>query len=223
MALHLNLYHEIQTQNLQRKRDPFRLGMLGLLLIAIGFVGYYFYRLEAGNSINAQAARLQTDWAALEPKQKEAADREKELTGVVKIKEALMKRIEERCLWGPILDLVAQAVPQEVQITSLEASHSLQVANKPRQLSFSLSGIASGPEARKAAEDFRVSFMHKLSEKFKNVNSVPRDGFKSLEDRDEKVVLQGQSYPTAAFVVSYEGSIDLGQAPAAEPVVRVKR
>ena len=41
MALHLNLYHEIQTQKLHRKRDPLRLGMLAIhekkgTMVAVG-------------------------------------------------------------------------------------------------------------------------------------------------------------------------------------------
>ena len=221
MALHINLYHEVQTQNLQRQRDPLRLGVMMILLIAIGFVGYYFYRLGGQREIVAKAARLQTDWQLLSPKQAAAADREKELLVSSKLSEGLMMRIEERCLWGPILDLVAQAVPPEIQIKSFEGSKSLQF-EKVKLIAFTVSGIASGPEARKAAEDFRVSFQQKLSEKFKNVSSIPRDGFRSLEDRDEKAVLNGQNYPTAAFTISYEASIDAGPAAAPEPV-RIKK
>jgi len=215
MALHLNLYHEIQTQNLQRQRDPLKLGMLVLLLVAIGFVGYYFYRLQGSSVLNNQAARLQTDWLVLEPKAKQAEAREAELLGRAKLKDALVSRMEDRCLWGPILDSVAQGVPREVQIKTLEAGRVMN-GDKVRVVSFVLSGIACGAEPRRSAEDFRVAFNRRLSERFKSVNSVPKDGFRSLDDKDERVELDGQNYPTAGFVVAYEAALDEA-APAPTP------
>jgi len=215
MALHLNLYHEIQTQNLQRQRDPLKLGMLALLVVAVGFVGYYFYRLQGSTGLNNQAARLQTDWLVLEPKQKQAATREGELLATVKLKEALVNRMEERCLWGPVLDIVAQGVPKEVQLKSLEATK-VVTTDKIRVVTFVLSGVAGGVEPRRSAEDFRVAFLRRLSERFKSVNSVPKDGFRSLDDKDERVMLDGQNYPTAAFVVSYEAALD-APVPTATP------
>jgi hypothetical protein len=216
MALHLNLYHEIQTQNLQRQRDPLKLGMLVLLVVAIGFVGYYFYRLQGSAVLNNQAARLQTDWLVLEPKAKQAEEREAELLGRVKLKEALVSRMEDRCLWGPILDCVGQGVPREVQLKSLEAGRVMTGEKGGRVVTFVLSGIACGVEPRRSAEDFRVAFMRRLSDRFRSVNSVPKDGFRSLDDKDERVELDGQNYPTAAFVVSYEASLDEA-APAPTP------
>ena len=218
MALHLNLYHEVQTQNLQRKRDPLRLGMLALLVVAIGFVGYYFYRLQGGSSLTNQAARLQTEWLALGPKQKKAEDREKELQIALKQRDALVKRMEDRCLWGPILDLVSQGVPQGVQLKGMDANKTV-TPDKIRVVTFVVSGIAGGEEPRRAAEDFRVDFSRKLGERFKTVNSVPKDGFRSLEDKDETVVLGGQSYSTAAFVVSYDAALD-APVPVATPAAR---
>jgi len=221
MALHLNLYHEVQTQNLHRKRDPLKLGMLALLVVATGFVGYYFYRLQGSSVLNNQAARLQTDWLVLGPKQKQAEEREKELQVSAKLRDALVKRIEDRCLWGPILDMVSEGVPREVQLRSLEATRSV-TPDRIRMVTFIVSGIAGGAEPRRSAEDFRVAFLRKLSEKFKSVTTVPKDGFRSLDDKEDKVVLDGQSYPTAAFVVSYEAALDAA-VPASTPPVRVRR
>lgn len=211
MALHINLYHEIQTQNLQRKRDPLRLGLMVILVVAAGFVAYYFYRLQQSGEIEARASRLQNDWQSLAPQQTKAAEREKELLVSAKLRDTLMQRIDDRCLWGPILDMVFQSVPPEIQIKTLDATKQV-LPDKTRQVVFTLAGIAGGTEPRRSAEDFRVAFQRRLSDKFKVVNTIPRDGFKSLEDREERVTLNGQSVPTAAFVVSYEAGID---APAA--------
>lgn len=219
MALHLNLYHEIQTQNLQRKRDPLRLGMLGLLVVAIGFVSYYFYRLDRFNGLNNQASRAESDWATLEPKQKQAEQREKELQKNISLRDELVKRMEERCLWGPLLDTLSGGVPRQVQVTKFEAGRE----DKSRAVTFTIEGLASGVQARKTAEEFRMSFLRRLTENFKGpVNSVPKDGFRTLEDREERVVLAGQSYATASFVVSYEAAMDVPAPPASTPAVRHK-
>jgi len=85
-----------------------------------------------------------------------------------------------------------------------------------------VAGIASGLEPRRSAEDFRVSFSRKLLERFKSVNSVPKDGFRSLDDKEDKVTLEGQQYPTASFVVSYDAALDV-PVPAATPAVRSRR
>lgn len=216
MALHLNLYHEIQTQNLQRKRDPLRLGMLALLVVAVGFVSYYFYRLDRSSGLNNQASRVESDWAALEPKQKQAEQREKDLQKDIALKDALVKRMEERCLWGPLLDTLAGGVPRQVQLTSFEAGRE----ERSRTVTFTIEGLASGTEARKTAEEFRVSFLRKLTENFKGpVSSVPKDGFRSLDDREERVVLGGQSYAMASFVVSYQAALDV-PAPTNTPAAR---
>ena len=219
MALHINLYHEIQTQSLQRKRDPFRVGLVVILFVAACLLGYYFYRLEGSSEINEKAAKLQNEWRILGPQRDQAAAREAELRVSAKLSETLLQRIEGRCLWGAILDLIGQSVPAQVQIKNIDASK----PSASKQISFTLSGIASGPEARKAAEDFRVAFAQKLSLKFKNVSIIPRDGFKSLEDREETVTLNGQTYPTAAFVVSYEASLDSGPDAAPAPTPRTRR
>ena len=58
MPLHVNLYHEVQRQELARRRDPLRLGMIGLLVIAIGFVVNYFVVLEGAHSVGVRYSSL---------------------------------------------------------------------------------------------------------------------------------------------------------------------
>jgi hypothetical protein len=218
MALHLNLYHEIQTQSLQRKRDPLRLGMMVILVVAAGFIAFYFYRLQQSSEIDARAVKLQGDWQSLAPQETKAAEKEKELLVNIKLRDTLVQRIEDRCLWGPVLDMVFQSVPPEVQIKSFDASKEV-LADKTRHVHFTVAGIAGGQEPRRSAEEFRVAFQRRLSDHFKIVTD---NGFKALDDREEKATINGQSVSTAAFVVSYEASMDTPPAAPTTPAKRVK-
>ena len=45
MALHLNLIHEIDKLKRAQKRDPLKLSLWGLGVIASGFAAYYFFQV----------------------------------------------------------------------------------------------------------------------------------------------------------------------------------
>ncbi len=197
MALHINLYHEIQKQELARRRDPLKLGMLGLLLVVIGFVAFYFYRMESVHLLNVRIATLETEWKKFEPKQKAAKTREDELTQNIKLSDLLTKRIESRFYWAPILDEVLQNVPREVQITKLAGDLAIE---KGRPSVLLVSGISSSAAPRKVAEDLRTALDEKLAENFEKVNSR----FNSLDDTEESVTLDGKPCPTATFAIEFQ-------------------
>src|SRR5256885_1408433 len=117
MALHINLYHEVQKQQLARRRDPLKLGMLGLLCIGVGFVIFYLYRMECVHEINSHVAALQAEWEKLDPKQKAAKEREEELNIAVKLNDMFVKRIDGRFYWAPVLAQILEKVPVDVQLT----------------------------------------------------------------------------------------------------------
>lgn len=210
MALHLNLHHEIQKQELQRRRDPLKLGMMGMMVIAVGFLGYYFYRLENVRSVNSELSRLQAQWSATEPKLKAAQTREAEIEATLKTKAVLVQLIENRFYWAPLLEKVLVSVPREVQVTKLDG----EMGDKLKAGSLLVSGISSGDQPRKVAEDLRTTFVNKLSEKYKGVNS----SFKGLEDSEQTVHIDGKTVATATFSMQFQLAMD-----ATAPVIATAR
>jgi Tfp pilus assembly protein PilN len=197
MALHLNLYHEIQKQHRARKRDPLKLGMYALGAVMLGFLGYYFLRVAQVSETASTLVGVQADWQALEPKQKAAAAREAEISANAKLTESLVQQIEGRYYWGPILERIMQTVPAEVQLTRLEAN---RAADKAKKVSVMLNGISTGAEPRQTAEDLRTALEQGLGSDTVKVTSA----FKQLEDSEDKAQLRGQALPTATFTIQIE-------------------
>ena len=96
MALHLNLYHEIQKQKRAKSRDPLKLSVFGLTGIAVLFAGYYFWQLGAMSSMSRELTRKKAEFDAVEPQAKAAKKRQDEITLTLKKSELFLKRIEGR-------------------------------------------------------------------------------------------------------------------------------
>lgn len=213
MALHINLYHEIQRQQLARKRDPLKLGMIAAAVIACGFVAFYFYRMQSVSAVRSRLAAVQADWTKLEPRAKEAKTAEDNLTAQIKTSETLAQRVDSRFYWAPVFEQLLKAVPREVQITKINGDLTLD-SGKP--IVINVVGVSTGTTTpRKVAEDLRIALDAKLVEKFKHVTS----SFRSLEDSDETVMLSGQPHPTANFSIEFQIST-ADAAPAPAPIVR---
>jgi Tfp pilus assembly protein PilN len=198
MPLHVNLYHEVQRQEIARQRDPLRLGMLAVLLAAIGFVVNYFVVLERAHIIGAQYSALQGDWAAISPKAKDAKARQDELNSEIAASDAMLKNVDSRLYWAPILDEIVRAVPRSVQLTHLGAE--VPGDDKAINSTLSVSGISAAPEPRKEAENVRTALDARLAARFKHVTSV----FKGLDDSDQFVMLDGRRLPTASFSLEFQ-------------------
>jgi len=198
MPLHVNLYHEVQRQELARQRDPLRLGMLGILVIAIGFVAYYFIALEQSHEINIRYSALQDNWDKIAPKAKAAKDRQDELNAEIQASDAMVKSVNSRLFWAPILDQVLRTVPREVQLTHIGTQ--LPGDDKSLYSTITLTGISSAAEPRKEAEYVRTALNAKLGTLFKNVSSV----FQNLDDSDEFVILDGRRLATATFTMQFQ-------------------
>jgi cell division protein FtsL len=201
MALNLNLYHEIQKQELQRRRDPLKIGIYVMILLGLCFVGYYFYCLQAYYRVKSELASVETHWKKAEEKQKTAKARIDELNQSIKVAEAFKSRIEGRVYWAPILERIIRAVPPEVQVTQLTGS---LASDGSKKVSVSLTGVAAGALPRTVAEQLRTSLYNKFSADYGHVAST----FKSLEDGADTISYQGRSWPTAIF------SIDLSFEPS---------
>jgi Tfp pilus assembly protein PilN len=217
MPLHVNLYHEVQRQELARRRDPLRLGMMGLAVIAVGFVAYYFVVLEQAHVVESQYAALQDEFSRLDPKAKAAKTREDELNTEISASETLVKNIDSRFYWAPVLDQVLKTVPRTVQLTHFAAAAPTGNASVN---TVEISGISSAIEPRKEAEALRTALNSRLGTQFDGVSAM----FKTLDDSDEIVMLDGRRLATANFniEIKLQAKDPSTVAAAPEPVRKSK-
>jgi len=214
MALHLNLYHEIQKTKALKRRDPLKISLYGLGAIAIAFAVFYFVQLLHMHSILDELNTVKAQQDKILPLAKAAKKREDELAIKQKATDALVKRIEGRFYWAPILERVMQVVPREVQITRLSGD---VPSDGLSHCVISLDGLSAGSDPRKVAEDLRTALAETFTPKFKNVTST----FKTLEDGAEMVMLDGKQVPTATFAISVQ--LSFGAESAATPAPRKRK
>jgi len=210
MALHLNLYHEVLKAKALKRRDPLKLSMYGLAAVIACFAGYYVLELVKLHSINSELTRVKVEFDKLEPLAKTARKREEDLQSQMKAGNLLVKRVENRFYWAPLLEQVMQVVPREVQLTRLSGD---LTGDGLRRCSLSIDGLSAGTDPRKVAEDLRTAFTEKFSTKYKNVSSK----FRTLEDGTEMISLDGKQVPTATFAITvdlYSGEELIAAQPA---------
>jgi Tfp pilus assembly protein PilN len=214
MALHLNLYHEVQKARQLKRRDPLKLSIYGLAGLAGVFAIYYLFELSRMHGMTAELKKVQAEFNQLEPKAKAAKKREEEINVEIKKSELVAKRIEGRFYWAPMLEQISQTVPREVQITRLIGD---LTGDGVRKCSLTLDGISAGSDPRKVAEDLRTAIAEKLGPKYKSVSS----NFKSLEDGTEMILLDGKQMPTASFAINVQ--LTTGEEVVAPTTARRKR
>ncbi|MEI8340735.1 MAG: hypothetical protein WCH43_04255 [Verrucomicrobiota bacterium] len=214
MALHLNLYHEIQKQEMQRRRDPLKLGVYGVVVVIVFLMIYYFYRMEEVSVITNSAKKLKAEWQMTESKAKEAQLLEVQLTASIKTKEDLVQSIETRFYWAPLLERIQKTVPKNIQVTSFHGNVEAQTGKG----TLSVSGIAAGAEPRKVAENFRTEFAGKCLTGYKDVDSK----FSSLEESDATVPLDGKTLATALFALQFQFTV-VDASPSPTPVQRLQK
>jgi hypothetical protein len=195
MALYLNLYHEIQKQKLKRQRDPFKIGIMVMLMVAVGFIAYYFWRLESVQKSTRELLRVQSEWKATEPKQKVALARRDELDLNVKLRDAIVHKIENRFYWAPLLNSILRVTPPEVQITGFGGE---ALNTGPKKITVSVSGISTGAQPRNVAEKLRTTLQNELALHYQQVTTV----FGTLDDNAETIQYQGRTLPTSTFVIN---------------------
>ena len=209
MALHLNLYHEVNKAKAIKRRDPLKLSLYGLAAVIAGFASYYVIELVKLHTINTELSMVKSEFTKVEPLAKTAKKREEELNAQMRSGDLLVKKVENRFYWAPMLEQVMQVVPREVQVTRMAGDIA---GDGLRRCSLSIDGLSAGADARKVAEDLRTALAEKFSATFKNVTSK----FRSLEDGTEMVMLDGKQVPTAMFAISVE--LTTGATAAAQPV-----
>lgn len=215
MALHLNLYHEVEKQKAINRRDPLKLSLMGLGAIALGFAGYYALQLTVSGSVANELGRVEGELAKLKPQAEIAKTREAELNVAIKTSEALVKRIEGRFYWAPVLETLIRAVPREVQITKLNGETVImdKAGVKQEHATMALDGLCAAPEPRRIAEEFRVAIAEQFGTRFDNVAAT----FRTLEESPEQAVVEGVATPTATFSITlYLEPRDPAKAPGRE-------
>jgi Tfp pilus assembly protein PilN len=217
MALHLNLYHEIERQKLAKARDPLKLSMMGLGVVAAIFAGFYVWQLGVMRGIEHELIDKQRDFTRLEPQAKEALIRDGELAQVVKTSEMLSKSIEARFYWAPLLEQVSAIVPRDVQITRLAGT--VEGTLEYKKCTLTISGIASGAVPRKTSEEFRSALSEEVKKRFESVTA----SFRTLEDSADTVVLEGLQKPTALFQIAMHFSSGTEPSATPAPTKRSKR
>ena len=195
MPLHINLLHEEQSKVVERKRDPLKLGVLALILVAFCFYGYYLFRSSKANKIAARKADLQSQLAALTPKAAQAkvdatqATQARAATGLVE------KLINDRFYWGPLFSEIISGTGSEIQLTGFEG-----IVRSPENINFTVIGVSAGREPRAVAERFRQSMQERLQKTYGEVSSQ----FVSLENSETPLILSGKSFATANFSIGFQ-------------------
>ena len=215
MALHLNLHHEIERDRLAKARDPLKLSMFGLGVVAAIFAGYYFWQVGIQSGISHELGGKQAEFSRLEPKAKEAQVRIEELSKILETSNILVESIEKRFYWAPILEHVAKIVPREVQITKLAGD--LQ-GTTYKKCVLTLDGVSSGTVPRKTAENLRSALAEGFEKQFKTVSSK----FLTLEEGPDTVKVDGVAQPTALFRINFQLVITEAPPPVI-PVVKKKK
>ena len=212
MALKLNLYHEIEKLRAQRRRDPLKISLIILSVAIVAFAGMYFWELGKLSGLSRDLARKKSEFDSVEPAAKKAREQEKALQQKMDVSDRLVRRIEGRFYWAPLLEQVVPLVPAEVQITKLQGDVQGEHLKKCQ---LTIDGVSAGSDPRKVAEELRQSIAESLGKRYKNVVA----SFRQLEDGTEHVTLNGKNWPTATFAINVQ--LQAGEEAVATPAPRV--
>ena len=193
MALHLNLLHEEIAEQRQRQRDPLKIGMMALGVIAALLAAFYMWKGYQTLGIKSRLAAVEADWAKVEPKVTAAQKRSKELNGIIDTTKVLDTMIEGRFFWAPLLEKLSLCVAPNAQVTSIDGT-----VNEESKVTVSVEGIAAGREPRSAAEELRQLLLEQLGRSYTEVKVE----FKTLEDLDTIVNVAGANMAMARFVLA---------------------
>ncbi len=195
MPFHINLLHEEQSKDVQRNRDPLKIGLLGLLVIAFCFYGYYLIRSIGAGKVAAERAGLKTELAKLAPEATASKLQESAAKLTLSSTATVEKIINSRFYWGPLLSEIVASTGPEIQFVSFDGAVRAENA-----IDFTVVGVAAGREPRAVAERFRQSMGDRLG---KNYGTVVAQ-FVSLENSETPLLISGKSFATANFTISFQ-------------------
>ncbi|MEO7932279.1 MAG: hypothetical protein ABIT76_03875 [Chthoniobacterales bacterium] len=195
MPLHINLLHEEQSKIVERKRDPLKLGILALLIVAVCFYGYYLVKSASVGKITAEKNNLEADLAKIAPKATQAKADETTSSQTLAATSAVEKLIDDRFYWGPLFSEIVAGTGPEIQISAFDG------ANRTKEsVTLTVVGVSAGREPRAVAERFRQSMEDRLSKTYGTVTSQ----FASLENSETPLIIGGKSFATANFSIGFE-------------------
>jgi hypothetical protein len=206
MALRIDLYHECRAEQLARKRDPLKIAMLTIIVVAVLLIAYYGIRLQRVGRVRAQASQIESELKAMTDKQTKAKAREAELATTIKTSDLLLDRIEKRFYWAGVLGQFLQTVPREVQILKFEGDYGSDTTKKCNVV---LHGVSVGDEPRTVAETLRTTLENNFIKRYPAAVAT----FKALEDSNDSVQIDGRKRPTANFSIN----LDLPNLDAVKP------
>lgn len=192
MAIRLNFLHELEAIKTQRQRDPLKLAMLGLLMVIMLLVGYYMWRSSTLNDLRRSVERAEAEWAKKESAQAEATKDIEELQTTIGRVKVLKSYVDDRFFWAPVLTLLDQKTPDQVQLTSFNGVTTTGGA------SITLSGLVADQEPRIAADKYKAE----LSRVFSDHYSEATARFNVLEEQTGTTLeLEGKNLNTARFSI----------------------
>lgn len=194
MPLQINLLHEAISAERERKRDPLKLGLIGLGAFGALLFLYYGWNAYQTLEIKNQLDVASSEWQKVEPKVTAAQKRATELGQIIDSTKVLDGLIDQRFYWAPFLAQISHCVSPNIQVTSLDSS----IVEADHSISATLEGLAAAHEPRAAAEDFRKSLLAEFEKNYSGVKVT----FRNLEDLDTLVSLNGAPNPSSRFVIS---------------------
>jgi hypothetical protein len=197
MSLRLNLYHEVLKAKALKRRDPLKISVYVIAGIAACCASWYFVQLVRMHALNDEYQKKKAEFDKVEPAAKLAKKKEDELNNRAAIALLVVKRMEDRFYWAPLLAQLTQVVPREVQITRMGGEIT---GEGLRRCTVTINGLSAGADPRRVAEEMRTAISERLSPHYKNVTST----FKSLEDGTEMVMLDGRQVGTAIFAIDVQ-------------------
>lgn len=210
--LRLNLLHEQHAAAAQAKRDPLKLGLYALVGVGLLLAAYYLFRVASVGSLQGKLDARQAEFAAKYATPLKTADaREKELAALVAAGTALKGHTEGRFYWAPLLETIVRAVPRDVQLTGLTGSLETKEKDAARVPGLVLEGLSAGAEPRDVAERFRVTLGEALGKNFPGASA----SFRSLDEGEASVSLDGKTLRTARFTITVNLRRPAGTLPAA--------
>jgi hypothetical protein len=197
MALHLNLNHELERVRAERRRDPLKLTMLGLILVAALFAVQYMWNMTKTALVTRERDAKRADFAAKEPLAKAAAIEEAELQKKLGNSERFQARIESKFHWAPLIQLLMENIPGNIHITRFAGDVNNDDSSK---VQFKLEGLIVGPAPLTLADDFRQKLGQALEKKYRNVNT----SYRHLLEEKEPVQIEGKSLANATFTINVQ-------------------
>src|SRR5688572_25869406 len=122
MPLRLNLLHEVERARAASRRDPLKNSMYILGSIIACFAALYVWEIGRLASIKGDLNAKKAEFEKVDPMAKEATKRLETVAQKIQVSEGLVRRIDGRFYWAPILEQISVLIPREVQLNKLTGS-----------------------------------------------------------------------------------------------------